>query len=80
MNKKIYQRKILPEIGKCIIKTMNQTTLKLIQKLNGKSWKIVCNYNCKLRGPNTYTHWKEVKNNKNINIKSKMVFIECVQT
>ena len=43
---------------------MDQGTLKLLKKLTGKSRKIMCNYNSKLR----HTHTKEVKSDKNINI------------
>lgn len=48
--------------GKHLVKAVYQPTIKLVQKLKGRSRKIVCNYNIKLR--DTHTRSKK-KNDKN---------------
>lgn len=46
-------------------KAVGQPTIKLLQRLKGKSIKIMCSYNNKLR-IHTNTNTTEVKNNDNI--------------
>ena len=48
---------------------MDQPTIKLVQRLKGKSRKIMCNYNNKLRDTHKHTHTKEAENDDiNINM------------
>lgn len=48
---------------------MNQPIIKLLQRLKDKCKKVICKYNNKLRNTYKYTPTKEVKNDKNINLR-----------
>lgn len=50
-------------VSKHLVGTVDQPTIKPVQRLKGKRRKIVCNYNNKLRDTKS-THTKDVKNDK----------------
>ena len=69
INKKI-QKTIITDKGKNLVKAEDQPTIQPVQNLKGKSRKITCSYNNKVRDTHKHTH--EVKNNdKNLNMEEK---------
>ena len=68
MSKKLWQRRNSHKV-KHILKSVNQSTIKLVQGVKCNTKKIMCNYNSKLKDTEKHTHTKGSNNNyKNINM------------